>query len=245
MSDMPREDSDADAPLRWWSVALVVDEADSRPLSRQEIFDAMHPQGVRRISIGPSELDEPEEVASLKLELQASSATAAQQRAENLLVQARRAADLPDEVPSVAWVNPLTDDPASSVRFLDKAEELLEDEDEQDMAVVAAQIHLEVQIRTILSSAAEHSGPDWADVLLKTRGLGNLNNKLTQALIKALLGIDVKQMPEWEAYKRHNVLRNAIVHEGQDAEEEESRSSVATVRAICIRLANAAHSGDS
>jgi hypothetical protein len=145
--------------------------------------------------------------------------------------------------PSVAWVNLLTDDEASSVRFLDKAEELLEDEDEQDMAVVAAQIHLEVQIRTILSNAVEHSGPDWADVLLKTRGLGNLNNKQTQALIKALLGINVKQMPEWEAYKRHNVLRNAIVHEGQDAEEEEAKSSVATVRAICIRLANAAQSG--
>src|SRR4051794_10107385 len=78
MTDVPKEDSPADAPLRWWSVALVVDEADSRPLSRQEIFDVMPPEGIRRISIGPSGLDEPEEVASLKLELQASSATAAQ-----------------------------------------------------------------------------------------------------------------------------------------------------------------------
>ncbi len=110
---------------------------------------------------------------------------------------------------------------------------------------MAAQILLEVQIRTILSNAAGDSGPDWADVLLETRGPGNLNNKQTQALIKALLGIDVKQMPEWEAYKRHIVLRNAIVHEGQDAEEEEVRSSVTTVRTICIRLANAARAGDS
>jgi hypothetical protein len=244
MSEVTRDHSGEDPPLRWWSVAFVIDEADSGPLSRGEIFDVMHPQGVRSISIGPSGLDEPEEVASLKLELQAPSATAAQQRAENLLVQARRAANLPDEVSSVAWVSPLTDDEASSVRFLDKAEELLEDEDEQDMAVVAAQIHLEVQIRAILSSAAERSDPDQADVLRKAWGLGNLNNKETQALIKALLGIDVKQIPEWEAYKRHNVLRNAIVHEGQDAEEEEARSSVTTVRAICIRLAKAAHSGD-
>jgi hypothetical protein len=228
-----------DNPVRWWSVAFVVDEADARPLSRQEIFEIMHPDGVRSISVGPSGLDEPEEVASLKLELQASNGAGAQERAEGLLLRARRAAGLPDAVPSVAWVTPLTDDYSSSARFLDKAESLLEDEDEQDMAVVAAQIHLEVQVRTLLASAAETYGPEWADVLLNSHGLGNLNNKQTQALIRALLNIDVKQLPQWEAYRRHNVLRNAVVHEGQDAEPEEAKSSVAAVRTICIQLADA------
>jgi hypothetical protein len=241
-NDAPRDGSRT--ALRWWSVAFVINEGDFGPLSRQEIFEVMHPDGVRSISIGRSGLDEPEEVASLKLELQASSAAAAQQRAENLLIQARRAAGLQDEVPSIVWITPLTDDDASSARFLEKAESLLA-EGERDLAVVAAQIHLEVQVRTLLSHAAERTGPDWAGVLMEARGLGNLNNKQTQALIKALLGVNVKQMPEWEAYTRHNVLRNAIVHEGQDAEEEEARSSVATVRALGIRLAKAARSGDS
>lgn len=225
--------------MRWWSVAFVVDETDARPLSRQEIFEIMHPDGVRSISVGPSGLDEPEEVASLKLELQASNAAGAQGRAEGLLHRARRAARLPDAIPSVAWVTPLTDDYASSARFLDKAEDLLDDEDEQDMAVVAAHIHLEVQVRTLLGRAAEAHGPEWADVLLNMRGLGNLNNKQTQSLIRALLGVDVKQLDQWEAYRRHHVLRNAVVHEGQDAEPEEAKSSVAAVRAICIQLANA------
>lgn len=226
--------------MRWWSVAFVVTETDARPLSRSEAFDAMHPPGiVRRISVSDSSFEEPEDVASLKLELLAPNAAAAKQRAEHLLLQARRAVGLRDAIPSVAWVTPLTDSDSSSARFLEKAEELLEEEDEQDLAVVAAQIHLEVQVQTLLANAAEQHGPEWADVLLGTYGLGNLNNKRTHALIKALLGVDVKQAPEWEAYKRHRVLRNAIVHEGQDAEPDEARSSVAAIRSICIRLADA------
>lgn len=50
----------------------------------------------------------------------------------------------------------------------------------------------------------------------------------------------MKQLPEWEAYKRHNVLRNAIVHEGQDAEPDEAKSSLEAVRGVCIQLADAA-----
>jgi hypothetical protein len=61
-----------------------------------------------------------------------------------------------------------------------------------------------------------------------------------QALIRALLGIDVTKAPEWEAYEAHNVLRNAIVHEGQDALQHEAEASVEMVRQLSIRLANAA-----
>lgn len=226
--------------MRWWSVSFVVDETDARPLSRQEIFDVMHPPGVRRISIGPAGVGESEEVASLKLELQAANAVDAKERASGLLHRARRAAGLPDAIPSIAWVTPLTEDNSSSARFLEKAEELLDDEDELDMAVVAAQIHLEVQVRTLIAHAAEADGPEWVDVLMETKGLGNLNNKQVQAMIKALLGVDVVEAPEWEAYKRHNVIRNGIVHEGQDVQQEEAAASVAAIRGLCIHLAEAA-----
>lgn len=224
----------------WWSVAFVLDETDARPLSREEAFSAMHPPGiVRRVSLSDSSIDEPEDVASLKLELQAPNAAAAKQRAENLLLQGRQAVGLPDAIPSIAWITPLTDDDSSSARFLEKAEDLLDDEDELDMAVIAAHIHLEVQVRTLLKHAAEQHGPRWVNVLLKTRGLGNLNNKQTQALIHGLIGFDVTQAPDWEAFKKHHVLRNAIVHEGQDAEPEEARSSVSAVRGLSIELAKA------
>lgn len=73
------------ATERWWSISFVVDEADARPLSHQEIFNVMHMSGVRRLSIGPPAIDEPEEVASLTLELQARDAEGARQRAETLV----------------------------------------------------------------------------------------------------------------------------------------------------------------
>jgi hypothetical protein len=185
--------------MHWWSVSFAVDEMDARPLSRQEIFDLMHVRGVRRISVGPSGVGESEEVASLTLELEAIDGATAQQRGESLLLRARRACGLPDEVSSVAWVTPLTNDNSSSVRFLEKAEELLDDEDELDMAVVAAQIHLEIQVRTLIERAAEGDGPEWLGVLTNTRGLGNLNSRQTQDLIHALLGFDVTQSPDWAA----------------------------------------------
>lgn len=219
----------------------MVEEVESYPLSRQEIFDVMYPQGVRMVGVGPSGIGESEEVASLKLELLASDGQEARERGENLLYQARRAAGLPDRTATIAWVTPLSDEDSSSARFLDKAEDLVEDEDEADMAVVAAQIHLETQVRLLLSRAVEaNNGPEWVDVVMETRGLGNLNSKKAQALIRALLGIDVTQAPEWEAYEAHNVLRNAIVHEGQDALQHEAEASVEMVRQLSIRLANAA-----
>lgn len=173
-------------------MSFVVDEAESYPLSRQEIFDVMHDHGVRMVGVGPSGIGESEEVASLKLELLASDGKEARERAKNLLYQARRAAGLPDRTATVAWVTPLSDKVSSSARFLGKAEELLNDEAEADMAVVAAQIHLETQIRILLSRAVEAGeGPEWVDVVMETRGLGNLKSKKVQALIQALLGIDV------------------------------------------------------
>ncbi len=231
--------------MRWWSVAFVVDEAEARPISRREIFEVMHPEGVRRISVGPSGVGESEEVASLKLELQAGNATEAKVRAENLFLQGRRAAGLPDTVPSIAWVIPLTDENSSSVRFLEKAEELLDDEDQSDLAVVAAQIHLEVQVRTLIEHAAEDDGPAWVSVLMQTRGLGNLNNKQVQGLLRALLDFDITSAPEWPGYERHNVRRNAIVHEGQDVEPEEAVDSVTTVRELCRRMAAALREGSN
>jgi hypothetical protein len=200
----------------------------------------MHPPGVRRISVGPSGVGESEDVASLKLELQAANASDAKERAANLLHRARRAAGLPDAIPSLAWVTPLTDDNSSSARFLEKAEELLDDEDELDMAVIAAQIHLEVQVRTLIAHTAEADGPARVEVLMNTKGLGNLNNKQVQAMIQALIGLDVTDAPEWAAYKRHNVIRNAIAHEGQDVQPEEAAAAVGAVRDLCMRLANAA-----
>jgi hypothetical protein len=225
---------------RWWSVAFVITDADSLALSRHDAFDVMHTLDVRQLSNGPSGVGESEDLASLKLEIRAASATEAKEGAEDLLSLGRSAAGLAAEVPTVAWVTPLRDDAASSVRFLEKAEWHIDDEDEADMVVVAAQIHLELQVRALLEYAAAQDGPEWIDVLMNRRGLGNLNNRQVRDLVRALLGPDVSELPEWEDYKAHSVRRNAIVHEGQSVEPAEAEASVAVVRALCIRLADAA-----
>lgn len=50
-----------DSNLSWWSVSFVVEEDEARPLSHQEIFDVMHPKGVRMIGVGPSGVGESED----------------------------------------------------------------------------------------------------------------------------------------------------------------------------------------
>jgi hypothetical protein len=225
---------------RWWSVAFVIGDADSVALSRHDAFDLMHTRDVRLLSNGPSGVGESEDLASLKLEIRAASAVDAKEAAEELLLVGRRAAGLAPEVPTVAWVTPLKDDDASSVRFLEKAEWHMDDEDEADMVVVAAQIHLEIQVRTLIEQAAEKDGPEWTRVLMNRRGLGNLNDRQVQDLLRALLGINITEVPEWQDYKAHNVRRNAIVHRGQNVEQAEAEASVAVVRALCIHMADAA-----
>jgi hypothetical protein len=225
---------------RWWSVAFVISDEDSIALSRHDAFDVMHTENVRALSNGLSGVGESDEVASLKLEIAAATAGDAKTAAENLLFLGRQASGLPAEVPTVAWVTPLKSDDASSVRFLEKAEQHMDDEDEADIAVVAAQIHLEVQVRTLIEQAAEQDGPEWIEVLMNRRGLGNLNSRQVKDLLRALLGIDIAGVPEWQEYKAHNLRRNAIVHEGQNVEPAEAKASVNVVRALCIRMANAA-----
>jgi hypothetical protein len=225
---------------RWWSIAFVTSDADSIALSQHGAFDVMHTEAVRALSNGLSGVGESEDVASVKLEVKAASAAEAKATAENLLSAGRRVAGLPPEVPTVAWVTPLKDDDASSVRFLEKAEWHLDDEDEADMVVVAAQIHLEIQVRTLIERAAEKDGPEWVGVLMNRRGLGNLNSEQVKDLLRALLGVEISDAPDWKDYKAHNVRRNAIVHEGQSVEPSEARASVKVVRALCIYLADAA-----
>jgi hypothetical protein len=55
---------------------------------------------------------------------------------------------------SVVWVVRLADEPESSLRFLDQAKELL-GEERVELAVVAAQIHLEVNVRVMVEMIAE------------------------------------------------------------------------------------------
>jgi hypothetical protein len=223
-------------PLRMWSVRFVVEEDDAGPMSGAMSWAAS--DDVPRLAIG-SPLPGEEGPAHFTVELRASTADAAEDRAKALVLRIRRAARLPDAVLPVAWVAPLLEDEASSHRFLDEAKSLLQSE-QFEMAVVAAHIHFELQVRTLLRNAADRAQERWAQRFVDTRGVATLGTDQSLATVQLLLGEDVTQAPEWPAFRAHLTRRNAVVHEGQVVGRPEAAASIEVVRELWIRLANAA-----
>jgi hypothetical protein len=57
----------------------------------------------------------------------------------------------------------------------------------------------------------------------------NLVNAKVSGLYIALSGDQIKQEPFWSALADHTELRNALVHEGEDATHDQSRNSLDAV----------------
>jgi hypothetical protein len=216
-----------------WSVGLVIDEAEIRSLSDSSIvmYILKNTDGhMLRFKL-PSEAGGLE---NLRLELNAQNAREAEDRAVGIIETARRAAKLPDAVVPVAWVTPVRDTEIGS-NFLDEAKDLIESEQFQ-MAVVAADIHLEVQAKAMIERAVDRMAPAFADVLLQHRASTNINRPEGQAMIKRFLSIDLTSLKEWQAFKAHAGRRNAIVHEGLSIDEAEAAASISAVHDLWLRL---------
>ena len=219
-----------------WSVGLVIDDAESRRLSEDSIalyiLDTTDGHMLRFKS--PPEADGLE---NLRLEIGAQDAREAEDRALGIIYKARRAANLPDAVIPVAWVTPVRDTEVGS-NFLDEAEDLIEAEQFQ-MAVVAADIHLKVQVKAMIETAVNRAAPAFAEVLLQHRSNTNINRPEGQAMIRRFLDADVTRFEEWQAFRAHSGRRNAVVHEGQAIDESEATDSLAAVRMLWLRLSQA------
>jgi hypothetical protein len=140
----------------------------------------------------------------------------------------------------VAWVAPLRNDDANSHRFLEQAKELF-DEERYELAVVAAQVHLELQIRTLLERVAESGAPGWAKRLVKLRPWAALGRSdPAKGVVEALLGIDPIERPEWPEIAAHFQRRHGVVHEGQRIERGDAYRSIAAVQSFWTRLSDAA-----
>lgn len=219
-----------------WSVGLVIDDAESRRLSESSIalYILESTDGHMLRFKSPPDVDD---VENLRLEISAQSAKEAEDRALGVIYKARRAAKLPDAVVPVAWVTPVRDTEVGS-NFLDEAEDLLDSEQFQ-MAVVAADIHLEVQVKAMIETALNRVVPEFADVLLQHRSNTNINRPEGQSMIKRLLNVDVTRLDEWHAFRAHAGRRNAIVHEGQSIDEAEAVDSLSAIRSLWLRLSEA------
>jgi hypothetical protein len=222
-----------------WSVRLLLTEDASSAFSRPERWP-IHPS-VRSMTVGGSLDDDIEDAPFVTLELVAEDADAAERLAQDLACGVgREVGDTRTAFP-VVWVAPLEDSEVSSHRFLEEAKFLFESE-QYELAVVAAHIHFEVQLRLLLERAARRADRRWAERLIKNRGIASLNNDVSVGTVELLLQIDVRRTRQWPEFSAHINRRNAVVHKGHSVRSQEARASIKVVEALWATLAEAERS---
>lgn len=218
----------------WWSVRLALPDGYAGPMSGPNepwISD----RDIRLASFDGFDSDSIDAGSGLMMELRAPDAPTAQARAHHIAECLAASVDLPAvEFPRV-WVAPLDDSEASSQRFLDEARDLLGD-DKFELAVVAAQIHLELQVKTLLRRSVRDPPLSHLDTLIKKRNVASLGNEDSQIIVKTFLGVEVKELPEWADFRTHLDRRNAIVHEGHAVSAVDAEASLEVVRRVWTRL---------
>ena len=217
-----------------WSVRLAVAESDAGPISR-ELAVAWTGE-VHRLVMRAGEDGEPDTVT---FELDAANAQAARIVAQHSLGKVRAAAGLPVRESPVLWVAPLLGGSESSHRFLSHAEDLVE-ENAFDLAVVAAQIHLEVQVATLVRRAiAAHSSPLVHALAERQRGWPP-HDRWAQPVLEALFDVRMTTFPRWREYNAHVSRRNDVAHGGQVVDRESATDSLRVVSDLWLWLNEAA-----
>ncbi len=229
--------------LPFWSVRFAVETVDAGPISG--VMQAAMGEGVRSIQIHEPPLQEgDDEPDAFTLELEAATAEDARQVAREKLADLRARAELPSLDSAVLWVARLSDEPASSLRFLAKSEDLVRDE-EYALAVVAAQIHLEVQVRILVESVAEVSASPVLEAVIARQSRWAPHERWLQPILEALFEIRFADCPSWGAYKDHHITRrNHVVHEGQEVDRAAAVASIEVVSAVWLWL-NEANAGSA
>lgn len=222
-----------------WSVRLLLTEDEARALGRPALWP-IH-EAARRMVVGGGLVDEVDEFPFVTLELAASDPEAAEQLARQLVTEVLREVGLPDRTFPMAWVAPLREGSANSLRFLEEAKELY-DSERFELAIVAAQMHLELQLRLLLERGVERASSRWARRLIKNRRVAALANDVSIATVQLLLGVDVTQTHQWPEFGAHLARRNAVVHEGLAVGPAEAKASIKVVQALWAELAQAERS---
>jgi hypothetical protein len=223
-----------------WAVRLAVDEAMSKDLVTA-LLEVVGNE-TRRISHADPVADYDDGSDTVTLELAATDAREARIRAQHWLGEASRRRKLPVEEARLIWVAPVLHSPASSHRFMGMARDLIHDEDTADLAVVAAQIHIELHVKALITNAVERDTSPLRHVLIEDSGrTWGPHHHATRALIKALLGVDpANEYTRWQEYKDHVKRRNDIAHRGQGVSVEDAEASIAVVDDLWLWLSKVA-----
>lgn len=222
------------APHEKWSVRLLLDEDSAKAVSDTKSW-GWHDK-IRYLAIGGWNVDGVDDSPYVTFELEVLGPDAAEHLARELVSHASKVAGLKPGSCALVWVAPLREDEPSSHRFLEQAKELFDNE-QYELAIVAAQIHFELQVRLLMERSARRSGQAWARRLTKNPRVSMLSNDVSTAAAELLLQIDVTQQTLWPAYKVHLSRRNAVVHEGAAMGKKEAQESINVVQALWAELA--------
>lgn len=216
-----------------WSVRLLLEPEQARAITAEEPFLApLRLGGVYGMAVGGYHDAEEDEGPWVTIDVQASDWHGARALAQHLIGLAFEAAQLrPRELP-VAWVAPLAAQDASSLRFLDQAEELLE-QDMPDVAVVVAQMHLEAHIHTLVARAAAQDPSPVTQAVVASRQW-SLTRPAGRPLLEALIGVHFTAFPRWQDFRSHVERRNRIAHGGAGIVTELARESVDLIRQLWL-----------
>ena len=216
------------SPVSEWSIRVQAERSEIAELSSQHALL----RSELRSAVFALNPEDPEGPCTITVELRATSADHARVLTQHMLGEMRRAAGLSLVQMPVLWVAPLNDHPVSSHRFLAQAKDLFESED-YDLAVVAAQIHVETHMATLLRMLVEADPSPVAEALLSSRVEWTLMQSWQRDLLDALIGRPIaKSFPGWKAYGVHVQRRNAIVHGGQVVDRRAAADSLAAAQAM-------------
>jgi hypothetical protein len=224
-----------------WSVRLVLDDGEAGPISRVLIpeLEAGIDQAVLPRAIGRDVSDDGEP-DTITFDVTASTAQDARVLAQHRLGEMRRRAGVRVRESEVVWVARLSDDPnADSLRFLGIAKQLAEGED-PEMAVVAAQTHLEVQVRILVEMTREAEPSPVLDAIA-----GRLkwapHDPWLRPILEHLYGVKMDDCHAWSAYNAHVTRRNHVIHRGQSIDDTGAKESIDAVSALWEWLNNIAN----
>lgn len=225
-----------------WSVRLAVESKVAGPISQAMLAAVGRGVPVYQMSLSDHDPDDEDGLDALTFELEASDPRQARLDAQYLLEKVLGAAGLRKHQARVIWIAPVLDSERSSHRFLGMARNLLDDEETADLAVVAAQIHLELHIKALVADAvADDPSPLRAVLVDHDSNSWGPQARNVQVLLNALFGVNVKRdYPRWSDYVDHNKRRNAIAHRGQTVSEDDARASLDVITDLWTWLNNAA-----
>jgi hypothetical protein len=216
-----------------WSVRLMLEPEQARAITAEEpLLAPLRFGGVHGMAVGGYHDAEEGDGPWVTVDVEANNWYGARALAQHLVGLAFEAAQLrPRELP-VAWVAPLADHDASSLRFLDQAEELLE-QDMPDVAVVVAQMHLDAHIHTLVARAAAQDPSPVTQAAVRSRQW-SLTRPAGRPLLEALINIDFTAFPRWQDFRPHVERRNQIAHGGAGVVAELARESIDLVRQLWL-----------